>query len=93
MKPLVRLSVLRHREVFAHPYDVFSAVIETRRWGFGFRVHDWRDRNATRPEWGLRVQFWRWHLCWHFVQANNAVRVAAEPRTLDGLVGSSEVPK
>jgi len=25
--------------------------------------------------------------------ANNAVRGAAEPRTLDGLVGSSEVPK
>jgi len=73
MKPLVRLSVLHHREVCSRPYDVFSAVIETRRWGFGFRVHDWRDRNATRPEWGLRVQFWRWHLCWHFVQANKEI--------------------
>jgi hypothetical protein len=44
-------------------YDVFSAVIETRRWGFGFRVHNWRDRWPAPNEWGLRVQFWRWHVC------------------------------
>ena len=34
---------------------------------------------------------------WRFVRrkmkANNAVRGAAEPRTLDGLVGNSGVPK
>ena len=30
---------------------------------------------------------------WIFDTQNTAVRGAAEPRTLDGLVGSSEVPK
>ena len=71
MKRIVRLNVLRHQDVCSFPYDVFSAVVETRRWGFGFRVHNWRDRWPAPNEWGLRVQFGPWHLCFGLSRANN----------------------
>ena len=70
MKRIVRLNVLRHQDVCSFPYDVFSAVVETRRWGFGFRVHNWRDRWPAPNEWGLRVQFGPWHLCFGLSRAN-----------------------
>lgn len=61
----IKLSVLKHIEVCLSPYDVFSATIETKRLGFGFRVHDWRSKKTQPHEWGLRIEFWRWHFCWH----------------------------
>lgn len=59
---VVRFSVYKHANVSMPPYDIFSAVIETRKWGFGFRVENWRDRFPAHDEWGLRIQFWKWHL-------------------------------
>ena len=57
--------MLRHDRVCGAPYDVFAASIEGRRWGFGVKVCDYRDRGASRPVYGLRILVWRWHLCWH----------------------------
>lgn len=59
---VVRFSVYKHANVSMPPYDIFSAVIETRKWGFGFRIENWRDRFPAHDEWGLRIQFWKWHL-------------------------------
>jgi hypothetical protein len=58
----LRVRLMRHWEVCSMPYDVFSAVVQTRQWGYGFRVHNWRDRRPAPNEWALRVMFWRWHL-------------------------------
>jgi len=58
------MRVLRHVHVFSSPYDVFAVSIETRRWGFGVKVADWRDPSAAKAVYGLRVLVWRWHLCW-----------------------------
>jgi hypothetical protein len=73
VKPLVRVHVMRHFDVCSSPYDVFSAVVEARRWGFGFRIHDWRDRWPAPHEWGLRIQFWRWHVCFGLNRANKGL--------------------
>jgi hypothetical protein len=64
MMTRLRPRILDRRLVFSWPDEAFSAVVETERWGFGFKVHDYRDRGAARPAWVLRVMFWRWHFCW-----------------------------
>ena len=54
---------IRHLDMFG--YDHFFAVLmETQKHSFGFKLHDWSERDFKC--FGLRIMFWNWHWCIRF---------------------------
>ena len=60
----LRPRIMLHREVGPRLYDIFGVVAEARRWAFGIRISDYTDRRDALKTYGVRLIFWRWHLCW-----------------------------
>jgi hypothetical protein len=50
------MRILKHKEVCAHPYDVFTLAIFSRTWAFGIILHDYEPTRHT-----VRIMLAKWH--------------------------------